>query len=752
MFFSKHTNKSSQPGVTLLCKCFSKIQVAPKTVFTKHFNSEKEFQAFIASNTHDVNVAQLDRVDDALMVRNVVAGTRTPNKTLVTAQTNIFLALNKSLAKCGADHVKCYLFTAVRLLVGEDKEEMPYTFPNLKPFLSQYYAASKCPKVTHSSPSEDVFTVYKRVFGGYKIFEYITLVRETLTASILATRRLDELYTQYNSDKDAVSCNSISYANLEYFSAMGSRFGSILDILTSDNKDDEAHLEEYQSKLRTVIDSGAQYIREYIKATVKYEQYDSEKHKGYTIDETFKGTHGVTPSSSCGHICKDILKKDLFPDSISRLIKGTSIHQISHLCNSDRRTIMGGDRVKNLLRDRHGVPTNTAFVGIQTRHGVSFSRMLNPSQLDKGFTTPAVMSAIKAHIATPSMLSYNRYSRELTVAPQLTINELINPRMTVFTLSLDIDSKELVKQFYSSTAKDTWGERETALKSMRDTMGEFVNLIRQGQEQDEEEEHKQEFVCCMYESRPESAATDKVGLRVVYKFRRLVFKDTDVLRRFILAFKFFLTRRAPALGYAIDDSMYTSGSKMLRIPCMWKIKKGKPTRQLIGVMDKMTRSFTPSYALVHLKHTYLDNEGPVKVMTDIGDIKSLIRTPQDAEFELIKNSRKRKYQRISPGMTDRVTNYLKSIISDTLMPSVHSLGGGIKEDRLTGVRRRVVGDRDEYVLTPTLRWCTKKRHMDPRGNPCRYFVTLNNDNTFAVGMMCFGCGFDKNIFVGNLPV
>ena len=748
MFFAKHTARRSHgPGVTLLCKCFSKMDVAARTVFTKTFQSEEDFRAFVGSNPYHVDVAaELDRVDNALMVRNMAAGgTIGPNKSLVTAQTNIFLALNRSLAKCGSDPVKCYLFTAVRLLVGEE-EEMPYTFTNLKPFLNQYYAASKCPKVTHTNPADDVFTVYKRVFGGDNIFRYINLTREALTAAILTTRRLEEVYDQYNSDRDTVSCNSTSYANLEYFCAMGNRFGSILDILTSDKKDDEAHLEDYQSKVRTVVDSGAQYIQEYVKATVKYDQYDSEKHTGYRVDETFNGAHGITPPSSCTQISKDILKKDLFPDSISRCIKGNSVHQISHLCNSDRRTIMSGESVKHLLREKHGVPTDTAFVGMQTPRGFfSFSRLLNPSQTDKAFTTATAMNTIKAHVPCPSMMSYNRYSQELKVAPQLTMNELINPRMTVFTLSLDIDSKELIQQFYSSTVKDTWKERETVLRVMRETMSDFTTkVIRQGREEEE-------FVCSLYESRPESAATNKVGLRVVYKFKRLVFKNTDVLRRFIRAFKFFLTRRAPALGYAIDDAMYASaeGGKMLRLPCMWKIKNGKPTRQLIGVMDKTSRSFVPSYALVHHKHTYLAKE-KVRVMTDIGDIQSLIKTPQDAEFNLLRNSRKRKYKQIDAAVTDRFTAYLTSIIDDTLMPSVHSLGGGFEEDRLTGVRRRVAGDRVEYTLTPTIRWCTKKRHTDPKGNPCRYFVTLK-DGTFSVGMMCFGCGFDRNIFVGDFP-
>lgn len=750
MFFSKHAQRDENrlPEVTLLCKCFSKIDVVPKTVFTKKFRSEEDFKAFVRSNPCDVNVADLDRVDNALVVKNVVTGATVPNKTLVTAQTNIFLALNKNLAKCGSDPVKSYLFTAARLLVGEGEEEMPHTFTNLKAFLNQYYAASKCLKITHANPSDDVFTLYDRVFGGDKVFEYISFAREALSAAILATKRLEEVYDQYNSDRCTVSCNSVSYANLEYFCAMGNRFRSVLDILTGDKKCDGEHLEEYQTKVRTVVDSGARYIREYIKNTVKYTHYDPKKHTGYEVDETFKGAHGVTQPSSCGQISKDILKKDLFPESISRRIKGTSVHQISQLCNSDRRTIMSGELVKDLLRDKHDIPTDTAFVGIQTPHGFSFSRLLNPAQTDKEFTTVSTVTTIKSHVSNPSMVSYNRYSRELKVAPQLTMNELINPRMTVFTLSLDIDSKELVKQFYSSTNKDTWSEREAILKVMRETMRDFTKVTQRGREEEE-------FVCCMYESRPDSANTDKVGLRVVYKFKRLVFKNTDVLRRFIRAFKFFLSRRAPVLGYAIDDAMYASGrgGKMLRLPCMWKIKNGKPTRQLIGVMDKMSRSFVPSYGLVHHKHTYLAKEGPVKVMTDIGDIESLIKTPQDAEFNLLKakNSRKRKYERVDEVLSDRFTTYLTSIMEDTLMPAVHSLGGGFEEDRLTGVKRRVAGDRVEYTLTPTIRWCTKKRHTDPKGNPCRYFVTLNDNDTFSLGMMCFGCGFDRNIHVGDLP-
>lgn len=730
MFFSKHAQKNFSPQVFLLCKCFSKSSVVLKTIFTKIFNNEEEFRTFATKSYCDVT--ELDRVDNALIVKNIVTGGFVPNKTLVTAQTNIFLALNKSLAKCGSDPIKCYLFTAARLLVG-DEAEMPYSFTNIKAFLSHYYAASKCAKITHDNPADDLFSLYNRVFRGDKVFVYINFARETLTAAILATRRLEEVYDQYNLDT-IVNFNGLSYANLEFFCAMENRFGSVLDILMSDKSEDEAQVNDYKSKLETVSDCGAKYIQEYINQTVKYETYDHKKHTGYTVDNNFKGDHGITPAAYCGQISKQILKTDLFPNSISKCIKGTSVHHISNLCNSDKRTIMSKKSVKDLLRTKHDVPTNTAFVGTQTSRGFMFSRLLSPAAMDKTFITTPLINAIKSHVTHPSMVSYNRYSKELSVAPHLTINELINPKMTVFTVSLDLDSKELVKMFYRTS--EAWKEREKVMKIMRETMEKMTPL--------------KEFICCMYESRPDSADTDKVGLRVVYKFKRLVFKNTDVLRRFIRAFKFFLTRRDPVLGNAIDDGMYTSGGgKMLRLPCMWKIKNGKPSRQLIGVMDKKSMSFLPSYGLVHHKHTYLAENKRVEVMTDIGDIKSLIKTPQDAEISLIKSKTNRKRKAAAP--PSQILHHLTDIIEDSLMPAIHSRGGGIKDDKLTGVERRYVGYRDQYTLTPTIHWCTVKKHADPKGNPCRYFVSLNG-TSFSVGMMCFACGFDPNIYEGDLPL
>ena len=182
---------------------------------------------------------------------------------------------------------------------------------------------------------------------------------------------------------------------------------------------------------------------------------------------------------------------------------------------------------------------------------------------------------------------------------------------------------------------------------------------------------------------------------------------------------------------------------------MWKVTSGRCSRQLVGLMDKMSKMFVPSYGLIHHKHTYLASEGPVRVMTDIGDIKALIKTPQDAEYTLLKTKRKRNYRQID--VTAIYTEYFNGILENTLMPAIHSLGGGIKAEHLRCVRRRVIGDREEYTLYPTIHWCTIKSHLHPQGNPCRYFISLRMDNTFSLDMLCFGCGFDTDIFVGPLP-
>jgi hypothetical protein len=759
MFVSRHKACSDDDGgggVNLMCKAFSKANdVATRTVYTKRFDCEDDLKAFVGDGI--VRTAELDPVKNVMTVKNVADGTYTMSKSLVLEQTNIFLALNRSLSKCSSDPVKWYIFTAARLLVGHP-EEMPYSYTNLKAFLSQYYQASKQQQHpnnqgTYGNPADDVFTVYSRVFGGRdNLFRCVDFARETISAALIATGRIDEIYDAYNFDRETITCNSVSYANLEYFCDMNARFGSVIDILMSDRAADQGLVEAYRDRIGSVVDSGAKYIRGYLRETVKYEPYDPEKHRGYVFDDVKRGTHGITEAKTCGQVTKDVFAAgpDTFPSSMAKTFRGTSVLHISHLCNSDRKMIMSGEPVKDLLKSA-GVPVNAAFVGVQMDRGFQFARLMNTAELDSGYTTPPVFRAISTHSRKEvglKMNTYNAYSRELrSGVPKLTLNELINPRMTVFTLSLDLDAKDLVRQFYGPDIKDGWAERTAVTNVLKEVMGELLSVIGKRGE---------EFVCCTYESRPDSPEVVKVGLRAIFKYRRLIFKNTDVLARFVGAYKFMLTRKAPALGYAVDDTMYTGNGRMLRLPAMWKVKNRQYSRQLVGIMYKPSKAFTPSYGLVHAKHTYL--EGPVEVMTDIGCIQSLIKTPQSAEYALLK---KRKRGGGGGGGYESgtkrrkmggYTEFFSGILDTVLMPAVHRTGGGCSEDRLVGVTRRITaGDREEYTLTPTIRWCVNRAHLNPNGNPCRYFVNVMEDGFYTLGMMCWGCGFTRGIVTGNVP-
>ena len=751
MFLCKHA-KSSPGTAKLLCKAFSKSSVVPQTIYTKEFQCEDDLLAFVGKET--AKTSELKSNPTTLMVKNVVTNTYCPTRSLVITQTNIYLALNRSLSKCSSDPVKWYIFTAARLLVG-DPEEMPYSYTNLTAFLTHYYQASKYHQdhTVYSNPSDDVLKVYSRVFGGKtKLAAHVAFARETISAALQATRRLEDIYDAYNFDRETITCNSVSYANLEYFCDMNARFGSIIDILMSDTKKDQEHVKAYRARLETVVDSGAKYIQSYLNDTVKYEPYEHKKHTSYEFDSVRRDTHGLGKTMTCGQMTKALFTDGptTFPTSLSKTFRGTSAHDICHLCNSDRKMIMSGELVKDILKRTTNVPVNSAFVGVQMNWGgFQFTQLHNRKELDEGFFTSPMFRALSVHTKKDvgqKMTTYNAYSRELrTGTPKLALNELIVPYMTAFTLSLDLDAKDLVKQFYGANVKDGWGERKTVVATLEAVMTEMLLMVGRKNE---------EFVCCTYESQPDSPAVSKVGLRVIFKFKRLIFKNTKVLARFVAAYKFFLTRRSPALGYSIDDAMYTGTGKMLRLPAMYKIRNKQPIRQFVALMFRPTKAFAPSYGLVHAKHTFLAESG-VEVMTDVGCIQSLIKTPQNAEYDRLTKrceqppSFTERKRRVGGGYTDFFTSILKS----TLMPAIHAAGGGgYPEDTLTGVTRQVGSfeGTESYTLTPAIRWCVNRAHINPSTNPCRYYIVVNTNGTYSLGMMCFGCGFYGKIFIGDI--
>lgn len=776
MFFYRHVKTvdvGPNVAVVLLCKCFSKSSVETQTIFEKYFRTEREFHSFLTSRSElIVPKNSLKQTEGKLIRYNIADDKRVVNRSLVISQTNIFSLLNKSFAKCGSDPVKWYIYTAARLVVG-DQDELPHTFTNLKAVLTQYHSIPKArvarqPSHNVNNASDDIFAIYKRVFGGDRLLPYIDLVRECVSASSLAIKRLGEVYDSFNSDRDTIASGSVSFANLQFYDSLSSRFKSVLDVIMSSKNslaEDESHLKEYKRVVETVNDRGCKYIKEHLRDTARYVDYDPSVHTGYTFDKEFNGNYGLTETQSCGRLSKDVLRRDLFPNSMSKCIKGTSVYSISNLCNSDKRTLMNGDKVKEILREKHGVPTDTAFMAVpsgggQNITGFQYCRLINPVKLDCDYHHLPALKEVKHHVKNPSMATYNRYSKAFrTGCPKLLLNEVINPKMTVFLVSLDVDDKEMVKSFYSSETNNAWAVREKTIKIMEAVMAELVSIIDpSGYIMGSSGDSIGGFSCNAYESKPDTPDITKVGLRFVFKFRKMIFKDSSVVSNFIRAFKFFVFRRASSIGCAIDEAIYGSqNGHCLRLPMMGKahLQDRLISRQLLPLFTACTSAYLPSSGLVHAVHSSL-RKGSAKVLTHIGDISDLVKkySPRDAEFNLLrkKNQKKVWYGDKGEGGSHRsYTEFFKSILHDVLLPAVWACGGGDPDDHFEEVKRQAGKYHEEYTLVPSIRWCTIRHHTDTNGNPCRYFIQITPDDSFSLCMYCFGCGVDRNVYVGKLP-
>ena len=151
------------------------------------------------------------------------------------------------------------------------------------------------------------------------------------------------------------------------------------------------------------------------------------------------------------------------------------------------------------------------------------------------------------------------------------INGLVLPKKPVFVLSLDVDDKELVNVFYSNEGSDTWDVRENTLLLMKTIMKDFLHIIDPTLG-DVDGSNNNKVVCYGYESIPDGMHDmRKVGLRFVYKFSRLLFKNSEVVRNCIHAFKYFVFRKAPSIGIAIDEEIYNANTcHLLRLPMMGK--------------------------------------------------------------------------------------------------------------------------------------------------------------------------------------
>lgn len=768
MFPYRHTARIDLPGTAVLlkCKCFSRAAVDVKLIFTKAFGTEEEFEASVEEDLI-LPRNELTEVAGGLRLFSLQCQREVVDRSLVITQTNIYSLLTKSFMASGPDAVKWYVYASSRMVVG-DWDEMPVSYPPLKPFMASYMktVTPATPRRTDVRSSEGIFSTYANNFGGSRVFALVNYASEVVAAACASSRRIGAIYREYNAERTAITCNSVTYANLAFYKDLGERFGSILDILHSTQdtaEEDERRVAAYRTRIRTVSDRGAVEIRRYLRDTTSYEAYDpTSVHSRYRFDEGNTALpNGLTEPAGCGQMCKDMLGEDMFTESMCKQIRGTSVASLSSLCNSDRTSLMTGEPIKPVLEKVHNLPVNTAFVGVPNgRGGYKYSRLINHRKLSKLYVSASAMHAVAAHAENPTMASYHRYRTLMArECGKTALNELINPHMTVYILSIDVDDEELTASFYRPGTADGWVARQKVVDALEAAMGEFMEVIDQREVLGES---RREFHCQVFESTPPDANVKKVGLRVIYRFKHLIFKNTKVLNNFIRAFKFFLVRRIPSVAYSIDVHMYASAAGMMRLPMTYKMASGKYVRQLVPLFTSVNRAFTPVFGLVHSPHHLLAPHEEVKVMTSMGNISNLIKTAEKEEFKLrVENRAKRKIKRRGDeedGVVldvDVTTRFFRSLLeSGAVMAAIHEKGGGVREESLTDVQRRVSARScgEEYLFAPPIHWCTVRSHRDPMGNPCKYFVKIGEDkSTYSLWMYCFACRVDVGILDGMVP-
>lgn len=759
MFFYKHSKPltNGSAAVVVKCKCFSKMapRVEMYTAYTAYFETTEAFDRLLAND--DVVVKRRDLVmePNTLYSYSLDKKRDVENRSLITSQTNIFSALNTSFVKCSSDPATWYICTASRLVVG-DTDEMPYPYPTIVPFMMQYNANAKSNVwQKRRNAYDDIFSMYIQLFGGTKLTRYVDLASETIKAACLAAARFGHIYNGYNEDRVVSECPSVTYANLEFYNDMHSRFKSVLSLLTSvtDSPErDREYVAAYRRRIKTLADRGSDEIRKYVQSTAAFSAYDSDVHSCYEWDQTAScNVNGLTPVRSCGQMSKDIIKGDPFPNSLTKQIKGTSVAAVSYLCNSDRTVLMTGEKVKTILQKRMNVPINTPFFGTPVGLGYQFCRLVDPHKLRQKFTDPSTLTMVKRHVARPSMTTYNAYTRSfINNCPRIALNEIINPHMPVYALCIDVDSKELVGSYYNSDNDDSWPVRARVIKGMEDSMEEFMEILDQDGHLGKD---KREFVMYAYESKPESKNIVKVGLRFIYKFKYLVFRNTEVVHNFLVAFRFFLSKKIPAVAYSMDLRMFKAYAGMLRTVMSCKVINHVYCRELMPQFVSANFAFVLDQTLFHTKHGYLAKAGVV-VLDRIGDITPLIKTTRTEEFTLqkkVKNARRAMSQSTGVSRDDNLT-YFKSILRSRIMPAIWSSGGGYEDEVLVDVKRKPGFDFTEFNLHPMIHWCTVRHHRNPAGNPCRYFIRIDRETgTFSLNMFCFGCTVDKDILVDRLP-
>ena len=174
-------------------------------------------------------------------------------------------------------------------------------------------------------------------------------------------------------------------------------------------------MQKYQSTVRTVTAWECDHIKSFLKDTVRYEPYNSSIHVGYNFNNSIPpakdGPNRVTEPQFCGDFSKDILKTDLFPNSLFKCIRGTSTHSIAALCNSDSKLLMSGEKVKDILGGKYHIPTDVAFMAAPAgKWGYRYCKLTSPDKLNKNYgSNKTFLKSIISHTNNPSMTSYNQY-------------------------------------------------------------------------------------------------------------------------------------------------------------------------------------------------------------------------------------------------------------------------------------------------------------------------------------------------------
>ena len=824
MFLYRHerpnTTDEEEGAVRIYCKAFSKISPEMVAVFTLDYPTFADFEKDVADTKLLVPNSRLTPLRNTLMVSSGATSEdggskrRVMNKTLVVNKSAIFAALTKSFVKSGTDPAKWYVLTALRTVVGGPDGPAGMTFPTIKAIVEDYHkTVSKTVNTASSGDSSAVFEVYDGMISPH-LMSHISRASEYCEAAKTVFSRLSATFTTFNSAVDAVTSNTQTFANLVFNRMLGERYESTLDVMEEEDPvaEDTRRLAEYKERLNAINSSGSEHIKEHLSSTCAFVPYDPEKHVGYVFDKTapYRKATGASDPVKADVLCKKIIPNNLFPNSLCKEIRVTGANTLSKLCNSSMMRLMTKTPVKDILR-ANGVRTNVPFLGVvkpitERAHFVGsfprkygYSLLEDPEALDAPFTANAPYKEISDHLKNPSTSTFNGYVAKYVAShsrakrrkmgpsrflPRYALNEFINPDMPVYTLSLDVDDKELVHTFYNNPAEDGWKVRARLYQSMLKIMTDYLKLFPGIPAENE-------LRLSAFESIPDNADHKKVGLRFLYTFSHLIFLNAAVTKRFVKGFEYFVFKHEKSVGCSIECAVYpTTNCHQLRLTHNASNLYIPETEYVMNTADdplEMSRPLlpwctqrslsvlSPSHSLVHMKHKYLNASSAV-VMTRLGAIQELVTkySPKDAEFNLLRKRSNRRARRLcrkrktaeeeeeedevsedesAPVAVMDYSRFFNNILHSRLFPAAMNYGGGGLPPQ-PGIHTVYRKSSSRYAIDPLVIWCPVKRQVNPYGNQCRYFITvMATENMFSLDAYCYGtsCGLTKGVYVGNLP-